>query len=240
MYFEDPDYYESHQKDNIHYFIFLFKLEIYENYIYKLEELIENEVSTTERDVEERIALIPENKKEAIRSALYDIDHFHLKYSYPPLLRKSLFISIYSYLEIELNNICNEIKESKNLLLSVKDIKGNGIERAGTYLTKVVQIDTPFLTPLWKQVKSLNEIRNFFVHDNGDKVHSSQHKQLIASLKLFVPHIRLYEPNDGEYGIELEKEFCFIAIKTIKDFLKTVINSVLDAGIPLFKADADS
>ncbi|WP_248925535.1 hypothetical protein [Paenibacillus hamazuiensis] len=220
-------------KQDIHFFIFLFKLETYKEYVLKLEKLIEEETISIEQGIEELIANAPETKKETLRTSLDDSEVFHLKYSYPPILRKSLFISIYSYLEVELNNLCNKIKENKNLTLSVKDIKGAGIERAAVYLSKVVHIESPFQTSLWREIKSLNDIRNFFVHDNGDRIYSTQHKQLIISLKSFSPHIRLYEPEAGEYGIEIEKEFCNLVIATVEAFLRQVISAILNKGIKL-------
>jgi hypothetical protein len=52
-------------------------------------------------------------------------------------------------------------------------------------------------------------------------------------LKSFAPHIRLYEPEAGEYSIEIEKEFCNLVIAMVQALLREVISSILNKGIKL-------
>lgn len=57
-----------------------------------------------------------------------------------PSVSSALFIGIYGDFEYYLNLICNAYKTKHGYKIDLKDISGNGIERAVLYLTKVVQV----------------------------------------------------------------------------------------------------
>lgn len=84
-----------------------------------------------------------------------------------PAVSNALFIGMYGDAEAYLNKICNVHKELKNLNINLKEIAGQGIERAGTYLNKVVGIEGIKSSTEWSELKKWNIVRNILVHNNG-------------------------------------------------------------------------
>jgi hypothetical protein len=84
-----------------------------------------------------------------------------------PSVSSALFIGMYGDLEFYLNSICNAHKNDKNFEIGLKDIAGNGIERAVTYLNKVVGIRNIKNSPEWNELRHWNRVRNILVHNNG-------------------------------------------------------------------------
>ncbi|MEK3905025.1 hypothetical protein [Paenibacillus sp. FSL R7-0179] len=100
-----------------------------------------------------------------------------------PAVSNALFIGMYGDVEAYLNKICNAHKTSKNLNISLKDISGQGIERAVTYLNKVVGIEGIKSSTEWSELKKWNLIRNILVHNNG-VIRDNNDVTIINSLRL--------------------------------------------------------
>lgn len=88
-------------------------------------------------------------------------DHF------PSLQRRSALITICTSFECELDELCNNFRERKNLKLSLKEITGKGVERASLYLEKVVGLDMKKETATWNEIKRIQRLRNWIVHQNA-------------------------------------------------------------------------
>ncbi len=126
-------------------------------------------------------------------------------------LRKALFTSIYSLVEPAFDIRIRFIKERDNLQLSLGDIKGQGIEKAKIYLTKLANIHVPHLE--WEQMMNLNKLRNCIVHGQGR----------LPNCK-YQPHLRNYVSRqqhlslDKNDGIVFHKGFCEEALVIISHF----------------------
>lgn len=128
---------------------------------------------------------------------------------FPNLLRSSLFVTIYSTLENELNRLCREL--SKEDGLDVEDLRGSGIIRAGTFLSRVCRVDFPQESKEWKRLLEYNQLRNIIVHNNG-KVDGNGH--LDSS-------IRENAGLDIKKGIvHLGRDFCPLVLEVIRDFME--------------------
>jgi hypothetical protein len=135
------------------------------------------------------------------------------------LMRSSFFVSLYSYLESQLNNECRKSQqESAQIKVFLDDIHGSGINRAKTYLLKVLDTSFPFdSNPDWKQIQWFNKIRNCLVHNEGKvkdkdlKAYIDQHSDLY------------YEHFFGEDYIIFEDGFCESAISVIEHFLLSLL-----------------
>ena len=61
------------------------------------------------------------------------------------LMCSSFFVSLYSYLEAQLNNECQNSQQNNiHIKILLNDIHGRGINRARTYLVKVLDTSFPF------------------------------------------------------------------------------------------------
>jgi len=72
-------------------------------------------------------------ERERVESDLSD-DYYTIDELYIEQYRKSTLVSIYSFLEHSMNNLCNLCQKFYALPLGVKDLNGSGIERALAYL----------------------------------------------------------------------------------------------------------
>lgn len=86
---------------------------------------------------------------------------------FPNLQRRSALITVFSFLENELDELCRLCQEEQSLKIAIKDISGKGIERATTYLDKIVGINTGRSAPIWRELTSIQKVRNIIVHQNG-------------------------------------------------------------------------
>ena len=57
---------------------------------------------------------------------------------FPRILRNSIFLACYSFLESKLNELCRNLESHTQIKL--KDLDGSGVIRANKYLSKVIQI----------------------------------------------------------------------------------------------------
>jgi hypothetical protein len=85
----------------------------------------------------------------------------------PRLQWYSQLLVVYGYFEKLLNDFCTEYRTSENIKLTLKDLHGQGIERAKNYLVKVVGLEKTFSTPDWQSITQLGILRNSVAHRDG-------------------------------------------------------------------------
>ncbi|MBG9776163.1 hypothetical protein [Brevibacillus laterosporus] len=141
-------------------------------------------------------------------------DYYHLSKDFPSILRYSVFIQVYSFLEFTLKSYCSLAKKSLEIKLSDRDLSGSGIERYRTYLKKVVEMPFPDSIPEWALIQKYNIIRNCIAHTQGnleEMNNSNKIKETISNLN----NIEL----DGNSTVILKESFCDDVINTIDKFL---------------------
>lgn len=139
--------------------------------------------------------------------------HLYL-FQFPSILRTSLFLSIYSFLETQLILLCKQLQAKKRIDISVTDLKGNGIEMASKYLKKVIGISFPDTSKEWVNVKHYNHLRNCIAHNGG--IVNRDKKELIKAIDA-IPYIRI-EDNGYDESLRFEPLFCTEFINNIKAF----------------------
>ncbi|MCY8842453.1 hypothetical protein [Bacillus atrophaeus] len=125
-----------------------------------------------------------------------------------PSVSSALFTGMYGDFEYYLNLICNAYKIKHNYKIDLKDISGNGIERAVSYLTKVVQVRDLKNTPEWSKLKHWNRIRNIIVHNNR-VIRNQEDKVSIIFLNL---------------NINEKQNRVYLLIDDCKRFLNLILN----------------
>jgi hypothetical protein len=128
---------------------------------------IYSEIMGTFSNYEFTYQYISGSAKEDIESATEPGMHLIIEPIILPSVSSALFIGMYGDLEFYLNLICAAHKNDLKLDIALKDIAGSGIERAATYLSKVVGIGTVKNSSEWNELKHWNRVRNILVHNNG-------------------------------------------------------------------------
>ncbi|MEZ9465075.1 hypothetical protein AB4178_25820, partial [Vibrio splendidus] len=95
-------------------------------------------------------------------------DYWELADTLPSIQRKSELISIYTILENGLNQICSIYESNIDNPVKVSDLASHGIiDKSRKYLEKVARVSFPEDSDEWKEIKTIQTIRNAFVHRNG-------------------------------------------------------------------------
>ncbi|MCI5191171.1 MAG: hypothetical protein D3905_15575 [Candidatus Electrothrix sp. AS4_5] len=89
------------------------------------------------------------------------------QYKFPDIHRESLVIAIYNFVEAELNRLCSIISESIESKIKLKNLHGQGVNRALLYLSKVAELDMSKMGGERSYIKEVNRLRNAIVHRGG-------------------------------------------------------------------------
>jgi hypothetical protein len=86
---------------------------------------------------------------------------------FPSLQRRSAFLTVWSFLEHQLDRLCLLYQSEGKFGLSFMDLSGQGIDRSTTYLEKVARLQGLKAGEEWNVLKTLQRIRNVIVHGDG-------------------------------------------------------------------------
>ena len=88
------------------------------------------------------------------------------QYKYPDIHRSTLVVSIFVFIEDQLNGLCEVLATSMTTKLRFTDLSGQGIERALLFLSKVAGFNLGRISGL-SFVKEVGRLRNKMVHAGG-------------------------------------------------------------------------
>jgi hypothetical protein len=97
-----------------------------------------------------------------------DEELWHVQEIFPYLQRSAAFLSVFAFVEHNLNLVCETLKEEYDRKLSFKDLNDKGLERIKNYMKKEIGIDFPDQTESWNEIKSMNKVRNVIAHRNSE------------------------------------------------------------------------
>lgn len=144
-------------------------------------------------------------------------EHYIIESIFLKSFRYSMIITVYSLLEISLNDLCHYLRNSKKLALSFDELRGEGIERAKLYLTKVCLLDFPESCKEWNEIQKLNKIRNCIVHAMGD-IENAKSPQKLRNIIANTNGLGL----ENERFIRIDSEYINTTISNTKKLLETV------------------
>ena len=135
---------------------------------------------------------------------------------FPNLQRSSALLTLFSFLEKELDGLCKLFQKENDYKITLKDITGNGIDRATNYLIKVAGVNFT-KSAEWNEVKSIQKIRNIIVHNGGFlsnpdgsiKKHESEYAKLCKFLS-------------GENEVLIHSGYLEHVLTTIDNYFKTI------------------
>jgi hypothetical protein len=144
-------------------------------------------------------------------------EYIEVSETLPCLYWYSQFLIAYSYFERALNALSMSFQKQNGAAVSIKDMSGQGITRARTYLTKVCEITSPFELPEWQRANLLAEIRNAIAHTSGYVDYLPADKRsLFSRLEGQGIELRTEILNQKDAQIIITREFVLNSIKTYR------------------------
>lgn len=156
-----------------------YEINIYKQHVKKVETLLQDEKREIESSFEESMQDVFSEDE-----AQYRIEEFGASEQYwlindelPRIQRQGDLMGAFSFLENCLNSLCNrhtkalqvdDEHEGRNTVRKeLKDVNGKGLDRAVAYLKDVARIDFPSESSAWREINSIQKIRNAFTHSEG-------------------------------------------------------------------------
>ena len=153
--------------------------------------------------------------------------HWKLYSIFPELQWNSIFNSAYAMFEKHLNDVCKILEKDTKTEIGLKDLKGQGIERAKIFLSKVVGIKKVFNSPEWNEIQNYSKVRNILVHTSGKlDLTQKNHKNVFDYAK---NHSKLFvypeNPNSDWAEINILPEFIYEALISYRILLGKICKS---------------
>lgn len=189
-------------------------------YTVTVEDLLDSKLKNFRSWVEKEASKVTGEQQEDFYE-FYADDYHQFSRIFPNILRSSLFIMLYSFVENQLVNLCGKFHRQYGYPIKLTDLRGEGIVRAQSYLKKVVKIDFPDQTPSWDDIVSYNRIRNFIIH-NGAQLDKSDQAKKVESFISTRPSITL----DHLRNIQFSKDFCPEVINTLRSFFGDLLKAL--------------
>lgn len=195
-----------------------FQLDSFHEYIKITESIIEKEINLKILEFEKFLEKASE--EEISMAYFYDNMDHEIKIYTQQLYYSSIFISLYSFLEKKMSQLC-KIAE-KNQRIKTRDISGDGIFKYKTYLEKVVEIEFTGMNKEWDQINIYNKLRNILIHSPTATIEKTpDNLKHIEPLKR-IKYISVKE-NEGVVEFQIkDQKFLMNFLKIISTFLHKI------------------
>jgi hypothetical protein len=135
------------------------------------------------------------------------------------MYRKSTLISLFSFFEVTINEICQRLYKINKFSKQLNDIKEKTImKKYRKYLTKITGIDLSNLNKEWEELVNFVSIRNCIVHCEGDtsKLKSSKEKKKIL---YYIDKNPVFLSLHNKEKIKINREYINHCLNIIERFL---------------------
>ncbi|WP_298723100.1 hypothetical protein [uncultured Oceanisphaera sp.] len=178
-------------------------------------------VDDLKKNYSQEIEKVSPEHRDLFEGVLQD-EHWNLTSQYPKFLWHSHYLLLYGLFETILNSYCSIAAQKVDSNLKLKDLSGQGIERAKNYLSKVAGLERCFNTCEWQEIKLAGEIRNVIAHAAGKlNYENSSHKKLAEKLRS-VQYIELLNETESGSDILLSEGFVVSKNRLIRGFINTL------------------
>ncbi len=186
---------------------------------------VQETLVTRLREFERDIDASARSMQEEAREDWYDWNsdrHWELSDVFPKIIRHSMFITSYAFLEHALSQLTSGLAHEAPKRVSVEDLKGDGIDLARAYLKKVQGVTFPDQSAEWNRLSDYRKIRNCLVHADG-RIDQGQRGQAIRN---FLQRNPQFGSLDQFSRISLEPAAAQDMIRTVRAFLSQLFDNV--------------
>lgn len=149
------------------------EIDLLHNYVRDVEEQVDRGIEGYRegkelRQVEDKFGGDPQfiTSYRELEDDMWDLGTVFEDY-FPNLQRGSAAVTLYAFFENELNSLCLLLHKIDGTRVSLKDLYGDGVERACSYLELVAGVDAQKNTATWQEIKGIQMFRNTWVHALG-------------------------------------------------------------------------
>lgn len=167
-----------------------------------------------------KVSKLSPEEKEKFDQFVIEI-HWKLYDVFPTLQWTSIFNSAYSIFERYLNDLCTILGKNASTKISLTDLKGQGIERAKLFLSKIIGVTNVFNSAEWNEIQNYSKVRNILVHTSGKlDLTQKKHKEVFDYAKDH-PKLILYSeyPESGWAQITILPEYIYEALTSYRILL---------------------
>lgn len=203
------------------------------DYITVMEESIESHKDLLVENYHERTKGFNEQQAQELYEAEYFDRYVNLDHTYSFILRKSLFITLYSFLETELKRIAKSIESKKLTNIKINDVRYKGIQGYLFFIEEVNNIHLELHPETRALLKSYNKLRNRFVHDEDDELTEGQYENLKNVDGIMYSHFNYPEHKPMHFIESLDSCFNDNYIQLISNVLDELYHSLTINNINL-------
>lgn len=124
----------------------------------------------------------------------WDLKELYGSY-YPNLQRKSAFLTLYAFLEHEMETLANKLMKESGLKAKPDDLAGKGVYRSFTYMQVIAGLNIDKGDNRWNKIHEINKLRNLVVHSDG---HLSREKEKRKSEEAFIARMKPHLKSKGD------------------------------------------
>ncbi len=201
----------------------------FRNYIDELEGFLSSQVDELIEEYKEEVKGMDTEEAQHVYEYKYEDQLYFYREEFPNILRKSFIISIYSFLEQELNNICKHFNRNYEM---------GGIFQSNIFLREEAGVNFQPFRDEWDKIEKINIIRNYCVHNGKtiiNEIKNPQNKKdkknnaVCSALKYFnlaVMDNDYIDESIFKYDVNISSEFCKTALNIIGEFFDKLTDSL--------------
>ncbi len=141
----------------------------------------------------------------------------------PSYFYHSSLVTLFSYFEKYLNQICNLISEKTEFPFYLKDIsESNTMKKVKKFLEGLTDIDFTEINDLWSKITMYQRLRNIIVHHSPHIFNPEEKKKIYPLIKLAEIDI---DENDGVFYIK-NSRVLFDLLSLFNDFIGFIFEEI--------------
>lgn len=152
----------------------------------------------------------------------WDLDGIFREH-FPSLQRRSALLTLCSYFEYELEQLCLLYQREKKFGLAPYDLHGTGIDRSANYLEKVAGLNLTGKSQEWTAIKRIQTIRNVIVHEDGKLQRNGNVTDKGKKIIGFMKEMKFLR---GDDEIVLDKGFLSDVLDTYRKYFQLIAESI--------------
>ena len=201
-------------------------ISVFKIFVFDIDKVIKSHKTEFESKVNEQIKKYPHNEQDIKEH--FEEQYYQYYEMYPSLYRNSVLLTIYSYFEHNLNQICDTISKYGNSVEKYdKKNKRNLIERCKTFLTKTYGLDLSDIEEIWSNLTVYQKVRNAIAHNDSNTI--KEKGKIVSEQYLFktLKNNNNIKINDsGKFQID-NNQFLYDLCVHIEKYLSEVFKRII-------------